>query len=285
MATIQDIKQHYDAHHAVILEVLDPETLSYSCGHWTPGIDANAAQRAKFDYIADKIDLRNNRKILEIGSGWGSFARYCRRFHPSVEIHGLTLSPSQKVFVDEQRLGNVEITLKDWKEFEPSITYDAIVSIESFEHYASMDDRRHGWHIGIYRDFFARCAQWTVPTAPLYVQSSIARRQPGDFQGVMDARFIVEKVFTGSALPTISNLQEATLPLYEFEELRLRGQEMACTVEDWGHRLSAKAEELRSAHGPEMVAFFERYFAAASRCFRRGDTDLIQLVLRKTRLN
>ncbi len=284
LATIQDIEQHYDANNQVFLRILDPDYLAYSCGHWSPSGTARDLQFEKFKYIAEKIDLGRRGRVLEIGSGWGSFAKFCHDYFPHVQVVGLTLSAEQKAYVDSRGWLNFRCVVADWRTFETSEPFDAIVSIESLEHYASMADRRLNRHIDVYRAFFERMSALSGADAPLYVQSSIARAAPDDFQGARDARYIVEKVFQGSALATIGSLQAATYPTYEFEELHLMGPDMIRTIADWRDNLIRQADEIRSRFGVETYEFFLRYFDAAIRRFEKKHVDLLELTLRKARL-
>jgi len=284
MANQADILAHYDAHQEILLEVLDPILLGYSSGFWRGTRNATEAQLRKFEYIAEKVNLAACDTVLEVGSGWGSFAKFCQLHFPNVQVHGLTLSESQKAFVKSQDWAHATIYLSDWKDFHPARTYDAIVSVESIEHYASMEDRRSGTHIDAYRRFFEWCRDCTTDRALIYVQSSIARRNPDDLQSVMDSRLIVERVFTGSALPTLASLQLAAAPLYEFEELQLHGQDMALTMAAWGAQLKLKEQDLRARFGDAAVKFMEDYFDAGVRCFRKGHVDTLALTLRRAAL-
>lgn len=284
MATIADIKSHYDVNHRSFLEILDPDFLAYSCGHWAGTQNAKLSQLAKFEYIASKVNLRENKRVLEVGCGWGSFATFCAAQYPDVDVTGLTMSEEQRQFVLGLGLPNFHPVLSDWRDFTSNEPYDAIVSIESLEHYASMDDRRTGRHVDVYRHFFQKCDELSSSRAPLYVQSSIVRANPTDIQGYRDARLIVERVFTGSALATLSSLQSAATGIYEFEELLLRGPDMLRTIADWRSRLTAKQAVLLERFGPPTYDFFLSYFDAAIRRFASGHVDLLELTLRKPQL-
>ena len=128
MATRQDIETHYDGHDDIFLKVLDPKYLAYSTGHWEAAVEIDAAQTAKFAYIAAQVALSDCRNVLEIGSGWGSFARYCHDHHPDLQVVGLTLSSTQKEYVDAQDWPNFTCILADWRDFVASEPFDAVVA-------------------------------------------------------------------------------------------------------------------------------------------------------------
>jgi cyclopropane-fatty-acyl-phospholipid synthase len=48
----------------------------YSCGYWKGAKNVDEAQEAKLDLICRKLGLKPGEKVLDIGCGWGSFAKY-----------------------------------------------------------------------------------------------------------------------------------------------------------------------------------------------------------------
>ena len=69
-------KVHYDIGNAFYEAMLDPY-MQYTCAYWNgTAKDLAAAQEAKLDLICRKLDLKPGERILELGCGWGGFARY-----------------------------------------------------------------------------------------------------------------------------------------------------------------------------------------------------------------
>src|SRR5690606_33492359 len=72
-------KQHYDLGNAFYADMLDPR-MQYTCGYWSaPGAPARTlaeAQEAKLDLVCRKLGLRPGLTVLELGCGWGGFARF-----------------------------------------------------------------------------------------------------------------------------------------------------------------------------------------------------------------
>ena len=75
----EDIAAHYDLGNDLFELMLD-ETMMYSAAIFEPRETTLAeASRAKLDRICDKLDLGPGDHVLEIGTGWGGFARARRR--------------------------------------------------------------------------------------------------------------------------------------------------------------------------------------------------------------
>jgi len=124
-------KRLYDIGNNLFSIMLD-KWLNYSCGYWEKAKTLDNAQEAKLDLICRKIGLRPGMKILDIGCGWGGFAKYSALKY-GANIHGITVSQEQVKFANKFCQGlDVKIELKDYRELKEK--YDRIVSIGMFEH-------------------------------------------------------------------------------------------------------------------------------------------------------
>ena len=89
-----NIHYHYDLGTDFYSLFLDP-TLTYSCGLFErPGLSLEEAQIAKYDRIAHMLELSPGDRLLEIGSGWGSFALHAARRY-GCRVTTTTISRSQ----------------------------------------------------------------------------------------------------------------------------------------------------------------------------------------------
>src|SRR5439155_16783321 len=69
-----NIRAHYDLGNEFFALFLD-ETMTYSCGVFdSPATTLAEASRAKLDRIGLKLRLGPGDHVVEIGTGWGSFA-------------------------------------------------------------------------------------------------------------------------------------------------------------------------------------------------------------------
>ena len=112
------------------------------------------AQRAKHKFIADSLYIDEGSKVLDMGCGWGAFCNYATK-ERKAEITGLTLSKGQAAACVSNGL-NVHI--KDCRYVEPEHfgTFDAVVSVGSFEHFCSVEDWQAGNQEKVYQDFFEK---------------------------------------------------------------------------------------------------------------------------------
>lgn len=124
---------------------LSPD-MTYSCPIWRPLSDEKGgeealedAQMRKLDRFIDNAKLKSTDHVLEIGTGWGSFAiRAVQR--TGCRVTSLTLSREQKALAEDRiaKAGftdNIEVLLCDYRALPMPREgpYDKIVSIEMLE--------------------------------------------------------------------------------------------------------------------------------------------------------
>lgn len=125
----RNIAAHYDLGNAFYAAWLD-ETLTYSSALFSDGAEPlETAQRRKLEAMLQRTGARPGDTVLEIGSGWGSFAATAAAH--GIRVHGITLSEEQKRHVDALALPGVRCSLTDYRHVQG--TYDAVVSIEMVE--------------------------------------------------------------------------------------------------------------------------------------------------------
>jgi len=141
-----NIAAHYDISNEMFEAFLSPD-MTYSCPIWLPKTDpkymeetAQQAQERKLRRFITNAKIQKNDHVLEIGTGWGSFAIMAVR-ETGCRVTSLTLSKEQKALA-EQRIAaagfteNIEVLLCDYRALpvpKDSGLYDKIVSIEMLE--------------------------------------------------------------------------------------------------------------------------------------------------------
>ena len=132
------IDRHYQLGNDLFQNMLDP-TMAYSCGYWKNASNLEEAQRAKYDLIARKLKMAPGMRVLDIGCGWGGFAKFIAENY-GVKVVGITLSENQAGYAKEATQGlPVEIRVEDYRDVNE--VFDRIVSIGMFEHVGSKNYR------------------------------------------------------------------------------------------------------------------------------------------------
>ena len=80
------------------------------------------------------MGLKSGMRILDIGCGWGSFAKFAAERY-GAEVVGVTVSKRQVELGRELCKGlPVELKLQDYRDINTSQPYDRVVSLGMFEH-------------------------------------------------------------------------------------------------------------------------------------------------------
>ena len=270
-----NIRYHYDLGTDFYSLFLDP-TMTYSCAIFEPaGLSLEDAQRLKYDRICRRLEIAPGDRVLEIGTGWGSFAIHAATRY-GAKVTTTTISRAQHDFVRErlQREGvgdRVSLLLEDYRRL--SGRYDKAVSIEMFE------------AVGLkyYDDYFGAVDRLLEPGGSMLLQTITInedrfhryRKQPD---------FIQRHIFPGSELASLSeigkSLKRATsLSVAGNEEI---GLHYATTLGMWRERFLANRERVRALGFPEtFVRMWDYYFAYCQGGFAEGYIGDAQLFLQK----
>lgn len=268
----RNIVAHYDLGNAFYEKWLD-QSMTYSSARFA-GADADlyAAQEAKYASLAQMIDLRPDEHVLEIGSGWGGFARHAAK-ERGAKVTGVTLSPSQLEYArrrafEEGLAERVEFRLQDYRDV--SETFDKIASIEMFEAVG-----KEYW-----RAYFEKVRAAMKPGGLAGFQIiTIADRFYGHY--VKSTDFIQRYVFPGGALPSPAILKDVTekagLSIKSVNEF---GEDYARTLNVWRQRFSSAWDDIRPLGFDERFRkLWNFYLSYCEAGFRAKTTDVRQLVV------
>ncbi|MFN4282242.1 MAG: class I SAM-dependent methyltransferase [Alphaproteobacteria bacterium] len=270
----RNIASHYDLGNGFYSQWLDP-TMTYSSALFErPDQPLQDAQIAKWRNIADMADLRPGQRVLEIGCGWGGFARWAAATR-GCEVVGLTLSQAQRewALAENAKAGladKIDIRLQDYRDVGG--TFDRIVSIEMFEAVGE------AYWPAFYDTLRARLAPGGIAALQVI---TIADSDYAEYRDSVD--FIQRYIFPGGMLPSPKILGElaARAGLKDLGH-RAFGLDYARTLEIWRERFDAAWGSI----GPlGFDARFRRmwryYLAYCEGGFRAGTIDVRQLALQK----
>ncbi|KAH8750744.1 cyclopropane-fatty-acyl-phospholipid synthase [Diaporthe sp. PMI_573] len=139
--SLLNISAHYDISNEMFAAFLSPD-MTYSCPIWDkfgPSDETlEEAQIRKLQVFIDEAHIKSTDHVLEIGTGWGSFAILAVQ-KTKCRVTSLTLSQEQKALAEDRiaKAGlsdRIEVLLMDYRALPvPQRPYDKIVSIEMLE--------------------------------------------------------------------------------------------------------------------------------------------------------
>ena len=144
--------QHYEVDSEFFQYCLG-KNLKYSSCYWNEDTSSlDEAEENMLDLYCKRAEVKDGIDILDIGCGWGSLSLFLANKYPRSNITGVSNSPSQKHFIDNEaskmNLKNLKIITSDINDFDSSKQFDRIISIEMFEHTKNSKkllDSINGW--------------------------------------------------------------------------------------------------------------------------------------------
>lgn len=221
---------------------LSPD-MTYSCPIWQPSSELQAkskgdeplesAQMRKLDKMIDNAKIKSSDHVLEIGTGWGSFAmRAVRR--TGCRVTSLTLSHEQKALADRRiaeagLTSNIEVLLCDYRALPmpKEGPYDKIVSIEMIEAVGPE-----------FLDTYFDCIHKLLkPNEGIAVFQCITMPESRYEAYAKGEDFIRKYIFPGGHLPTVSQLVDSinkgSKGLLVVDEIQNIGPHYAKTLRVW----------------------------------------------------
>ncbi|MCS5591568.1 MAG: cyclopropane fatty acyl phospholipid synthase [Gammaproteobacteria bacterium] len=256
-------EKHYDMGNDLFSLMLD-ERMNYSCGFWKEADNLNQAQEDKLDLICRKMQLEPGMSVLEIGCGWGAFAKYAAENY-GVSVYGVTISKEQKILAEEICQGlNVTFELKDYRELNTE--YDRIVSIGMFEHVGYKNYRE-------YMEVANRC----LKDDGLFLLHTIGRNTSDTTTDAWTNKYI----FPNGMTPSTEQVGAATEGLLQIEDWHSFGQYYDTTLMAWHDNFQRHWSEIEGTYDERFRRMWQYYLLTAAASFRARRSQLWQLVLSK----
>ncbi|WP_133105185.1 class I SAM-dependent methyltransferase [Psychrobacter sp. S4(2024)] len=266
-----NILAHYDLGNDMYQRFLD-DTMMYSSAVYK-NVDTTLAeaQQHKLALICERLQLKPEDTVIEIGTGWGGFAIYAAT-HYGCHITTTTISDAQ--YEEAQRRVKAaglsdKITLlkQDYRELTGQ--YDKLVSIEMIEAVG------HEY----LPTFFAKCNSLLKPTGLMVLQAITFNDQ--NYQDyIKSVDFIQTHIFPGGCL--LSN-QELTTQFTEQTDMVIKqlhdyGFDYAYTLRDWRTAFMAQREEIKAlGYDEAFIRLWEFYFCYCEGGFLERTIGVVQV--------
>jgi cyclopropane-fatty-acyl-phospholipid synthase len=255
-------EHHYNIGNDLYERMLDRRMI-YSCGYWKNTKTLDEAQENKLDLICQKLQLKKGMKLLDIGCGWGGFAKFASTNY-GVHVTAITLASEQIKIAKLQTKGlPVEILQEDYRQVSGS--FDRIVSIGMFEHVGPKN----------YKNFFAICRKLLAKDGIMlhHTISTNSQDKYGD-------PFIRKYIFPGGLLPTLSQISDAIEDKFIIEDVQNIGPDYDKTLMAWHSNFIKHYDEIKSNYDERFYKMWEFYLLICAGAFRARHLQLWQIVMR-----
>ncbi len=271
----EGIHAHYDLGNDLFSAILDP-TMTYSCAVFERRDQSlQEAQEAKLERMCRKLDIGEGDRVLEIGTGWGSFAVHAARTR-GCHVTTTTISDEQhalavKRVADAGLSDRVTVLHQDYRELEG--TFDKLVSIEMIE--------AVGWKD--FGTFFDVCARRLEANGAMALQAITVDDRLYDVEKA-SRTFIRKHIFPDGCLPSIEVIARAVarhsdLRMVALEDITAHYPE---TLRRWRENLDANAELLaQRGYDERFQRIWRLYLCWCEAGFDARRISDVQIVLGK----
>lgn len=275
----RNIAAHYDLGNDLFESFLDP-TMMYSSGIF-PSADASMEEASlnKLKIICEKLQLKADDHLVEIGTGWGGLAIYAAK-HYGCKVTTTTISQQQfnlaKARVEEEGLQDkITLLLEDYRDLRKNYEgqFDKLVSIEMIE--------AVGWKF--YNTFFEHCGSLLKPEGIALIQAITITDQRYN-QARKDVDFIQRYIFPGSCIPSVTALVNASTNASDLNLVQAQdfGSHYARTLKAWQDTFNEKSKAISElGYSEDFKRMWQFYLSYCEGGFEERSIGVNHLVFAK----
>jgi cyclopropane-fatty-acyl-phospholipid synthase len=260
-------REHYDIGNDLYECMLD-KNMVYTCAYWKNAKSLDEAQEQKLHLICQKLYFKPGMTVLDIGCGWGSFAKFAAQNY-GVSVVGITISKEQLRLAKERCQGlPVEIRFQDYRDLlhEKSEQYDRVVSIGMFEHVGDQ-------HYPKYMQVVFHC----LKSEGLFLLHTIGSNATDRSIN----KWINAYIFPHGQLPSIGQIGQAIEKRFVMEDWHNFGSYYDLTLMAWHANLNSHWDKLKDHYSDRFHRMWNYYLLSCAGSFRARKNQLWQIVLSK----
>lgn len=261
-------KKHYDIGNDLYEAMLD-KRLTYTCAYWEDGAkNLDEAQEAKLELSCRKLLLEPGMKVLDIGCGWGSFAKYAAEKY-RVSIVGVTVSEKQIELGKSLCKGlPIEFYLQDYREL-PKLgkIFDRIISLGMFEHVGFRN-------YPIFMEMASKCLKNDGLFLLHTIGSDISTK-------CCESQWIDTYIFPNGQSPSVHQIGSSIEGKFIMEDWHNFGINYDKTLMAWHKNFNENWDKIRGSYDERFRRMWNYYLLSCAAGFRARYCQLWQIVLSK----
>ncbi len=267
-------RKHYDLGNDLFLAMLD-KSMTYTCGYWENAKTLDEAQVAKLDLICKKLDLKPGQKVLDIGCGWGNFAKFAAKNY-GVEVVGVTVSKEQARFAKNDCMNlPVDIRLVDYRQVNEK--FDHIVSIEMIE---AVGRKNLKSYYKVVNNCLKDDGKFLLQAISTETLSKHSEKKVDQF-----LMWILKYIFPDGYLPKMSELTYAGAKYFKIDHMQSFGPDYDKTLMSWSANFNEAWPDLENAYDEKFKRVWNFYLSTCAALFRSRMVHLYQIVYSKKSIN
>lgn len=276
------IRSHYDNQNDLFSWFLGDRMIYTSCYYTNDDETLEQAQDNKMDIIAQKIQLKEGDKLLDIGCGWGTLIAHMAKYY-GAQTTGVTIAPAGAEWAKKQIReydveGKANVTIADYRDIPKNRKWDKITCLEMAE------------HVGIknFKKFMAQVYDMLEDDGIFYMQIAALRERDSLFRGpnqedLLWGLFMNEYIFSGAdaSMPLNWDLQRMEKVGFEIHSVENIGIHYSRTINAWYDNWLSNEEKVLAKYGQNTFRMYEVFLAWSTVIAKQGGSTAYQIVAYK----
>ncbi len=258
------VERHYDLNSELYMSFLGAHN-QYTCGFFRGTDDLDKAQEQKMELICQKLHLKKTDKVLDIGCGWGGFAKYASEKY-ECRVVGITISDEQIKYAQAHTAGlPVEIRKQDYRDLSDE-KFDKIVMVGMIEHVGYKNYRKVMGVVGA-----------SLNDDGLFLLHTIGQ----NFTSTTGNPWSDKYIFPNGMLPSIRQIAQASEGIFMMEDWHNFGPYYHKTLLAWDHNFQKNWPKIKEQHSEIFYRMFRYYFNSFAGAFKARHIQLWQIIFSK----
>lgn len=256
-------EKHYDIGEDLYTRMLD-KRMQYTSAYWKDAQTLDQAQENKLDLICRKLNLEPGMKILELGCGYGGFAKFAAERYKT-DVTCFTVSKDQAAYA--RRINKdlpVDIKLEDYRNARG--LYDRVVSIGLMEHVGAKN----------YRTYMKQAFNHLKDNGIAFIHTIGHQKTTRSTNA-----WILKYIFPNGKLPSIASLCKPMEGLFVVEDLHNFGEDYDKTLMAWFNNFNSRWHEIKDNYSERFYRMWKFYLLSCAGAFRAREIQLWQFVMTK----
>jgi cyclopropane-fatty-acyl-phospholipid synthase len=238
--------------------------MAYTCAYWENARTLNEAEEDKLELVCQKLELKRGMTVLELGCGWGSFAKYAAERY-DVSVLGVNIAEEQVKLGRELCKGlPVDLRVQDYREVKG--LFDRVVSIGIMEHIGPKN----------YRTYMRHAADHLKDDGIAFIHT-ISQNTTNYHCDPWFDRYI----FPNAVTPSLQLLTAAMEGLFVVEDYQNIGPHYDPTLMAWYENMTRAWPSLKDKYGERFYRIMKYYLLSSAGCFRARRSQVAQIVMTK----
>jgi cyclopropane-fatty-acyl-phospholipid synthase len=261
--SLEVIEKHYDLSPELYMSFLDPFN-QYTCGYFKNTCDLNKAQENKLNLICKKLNLSSKDKVLDIGCGWGGFAKFAAEKY-GCHVTGINIADEQVKYAREYCKNlPVKIVKSDYRDFKGS--FDKVLVCGMIE------------HVG-YKNYKAlvsavhRC----LKDEGIFLLHTVG----GNITDRTGNPWLDKYIFPNGMLPSLKQIGHSAEGLFVVEDVHNLGPNYDKTLMAWYRNFQKAWPDLKQRYDNRFKRTWDFYLLSCAGSFRARHMQLWQIVMTK----